>query len=147
MADGEWSVASQGRVLCQHYIIHKSLKAGAQIRKIRWPDTHAGVTISTRYIFRNTSTWHCLSVGCCLRACLGARSRSHSSSEWWRSSILWRTWIQGYMTPAHQNWRSPCRQTTRWNGHMRRSHLNSSPQEWHGVTTPTWSLHCLQWVW
>ena len=31
----QWSLASQGRVLCQQYVIARSLKAGAQLKKIR----------------------------------------------------------------------------------------------------------------
>ncbi|XP_067951180.1 bcl-2-related ovarian killer protein homolog B-like [Watersipora subatra] len=35
MESGEWSISSQGRDLCQRYIIERSLKAGAQMKKVR----------------------------------------------------------------------------------------------------------------
>lgn len=37
---GQWSLASQGRVLCQQYIITRSLRAGAQLKKIRCDYLH-----------------------------------------------------------------------------------------------------------
>ncbi|KAF6016920.1 BOK [Bugula neritina] len=32
---GEWSLASQGRVFCQHYVVQRSLKAGAQVKRLK----------------------------------------------------------------------------------------------------------------
>ena len=46
----QWSLASQGRVLCQQYVIARSLKAGAQLKKIRCVSLMAPMNFIGKFI-------------------------------------------------------------------------------------------------